>query len=254
MQTTTIIAADIGNSAIKLALKASGTLHEQTLPIDDHDWNGSAVQWARKQADLQELVWHIASVHPQATEVLTGHLRTICPTENVHLVTWRDVPMEPQVDEPDRLGIDRLIGAYAASLDSNPPLIVVDAGSAITVDLVGSDGKFKGGAILPGLGMQFASLANGTASLPLLSYNNKEPQTPAKNTQDAIFSGIVTGATAAIDRLIAAFCKQQDLTPHTVPVVLTGGDAPVVSPRLEHNHQRIDNLVCRGLLHLQLSN
>ena len=254
MQTTTIIAADIGNSAVKLASKASGTLHEHTLPIDTHDWSGSAVQWASKQADQRELVWHIASVHPQATEILTGHLRTICPTENLQLVTWRDVPLEPQVDEPDRLGIDRLIGAYAASLDSNPPLIVVDAGSAITVDLVGSDGKFHGGAILPGLGMQFASLANATASLPLLSYVDKEPQAPAKNTQDAIFSGVVTGATAAIDRLISKYCKQADLTTGTVPIVLTGGDAPVVSPHLQHNHQRIDNLVCRGLLHLQLSN
>lgn len=254
MQTTTNIAVDIGNSAIKLALKTAETLHEYSLPIDNSDWQVSVVHWAQTQAGPGELAWHIASVHPQASQILMGHLRTICPTANVHLVTWRDIPMEPNVDEPDLLGIDRLISAYAASLHANPPLIVVDAGSAITVDLVAKDGRFSGGAILPGLSMQFISLAKGTANLPQLDHMDTEPQYPAKNTRDAIFSGVVTGATAAIDRLISNYCNRAEMVAETVPVVLTGGDAPTVSPRLQHNHDRIDNLVCRGLLRLQSSN
>ena len=253
MQTTTNIAVDIGNSAIKLALKTAETLHEYSLPIDENNWQTSVVQWAQTQADQQELAWQIASVHPQSANALTSHLRTICPAANVRLVTWRDIPMELKVDEPDRLGIDRLICAYAASIDSEPPLIVVDAGSAITVDFVARDRHFHGGAILPGLGMQFVSLAKGTARLPLLTERDREPQYPAKNTQDAIFSGVLTAATAAIDRLVVEYCKRADIATETVPIVLTGGDAPIVSPRLQHNHERIDNLVCRGLLHLQSS-
>ena len=116
------------------------------------------------------------------------------------------------------------------------------------------DGKFTGGAIMPGLGMQFASLSKGTASLPLLSTLDRQPQYPAKNTQDAIFSGVLTAAAAAIDRLIFEYCNQANIAEDVVPIVLTGGDAPVVSPHLKHNHERIDNLVCRGLLHLQSSN
>lgn len=253
MKTTTNIAVDIGNSAIKLALNTAETFHEYSLSLNENDWQIAAIQWAQTQNDEQELLWQIASVHPKAAEMFTGHLRSICPAANVNLVTWRDIPMEPKVDEPDRLGIDRLICAYATTLHCAPPVIIVDAGSAITVDLVTRDGEFQGGAIVPGLGMQFASLAEGTASLPLLNTRNRQPHYPAKNTSDAIFSGVLTAAAAAIDRLITEYCNQVDIDSEIVPIVLTGGDAPIVSPYLRHNHERIDNLVCRGLLHLQSS-
>ncbi|MAI71112.1 MAG: hypothetical protein CMM01_09395 [Rhodopirellula sp.] len=251
MKTTTNIAVDIGNSAIKLALSTAETLHEYSLSLFENDWPITATQWAQGRNDEQELVWHIASVQPKAAEIFAEHLRTICPAANVNLVTWRDIPMEPKVDEPDRLGIDRLICAYAATIQSAPPVIIVDAGSAITVDLVARDGKFQGGAIMPGLGMQLTALAEGTASLPRLDTLNRQPQYPAKNTQDAIFCGVLTAATAAIDRLITEYCNHADIARELVPIVLTGGDAPIVSPHLQHNHERIDNLVCRGLLHLQ---
>ena len=254
MKTTTNIAVDIGNSAIKLAVSTAGTVHEKSLPLIESDWQISASQWAISHSDDQQLTWHIASVHPQAAKTLIDHLGTKFPAANVKRITWCDVPMEPNVDEPDRLGIDRLISAYAATLQSEPPLVVVDAGSAITVDLVTPDGKFQGGAILPGLGMQFASLAKGTASLPLLDTMNKKPQYPAKNTEDAIFSGVLTTAIAAIDLLISKYCNHADIASEDVPVVLTGGDALFVSPHLRHNHERIDNLVCRGILRLQSSN
>ncbi|MGB1813745.1 MAG: type III pantothenate kinase [Rubripirellula sp.] len=253
MKTTTNIAVDIGNSAIKLALKNAETLHEKSLSLIETDWQVSATRWVTSQNEEQQLAWQIASVHPQATETLVDHLRTRSSTADLNLLTWRDIPMELSVDEPDRLGIDRLISAYAATLQSAPPLIVVDAGSAITVDLVAADGRFQGGAILPGLGMQFASLAKGTANLPMLKSTIRQPQYPAKNTQDAIFSGVLTAATAAIDRLITRYCNQAGTSSEGVPIVLTGGDAPVLSPHLQHNHERMENLVCRGILGLPSS-
>ena len=254
MKTTTNIAVDIGNSAIKLALSTEGTVHQKTLPLVESDWQISMAQWALSLSYDQQVAWHIASVHPQAAQQLMDHLGTNFPAAKVKLLAWCDVPMEANVDEPDRLGIDRLISAYAATLQSEPPLVVVDAGSAITVDMVTKDGKFQGGAILPGLGMQFASLAEGTASLPLLAGTSKKPHYPAKNTEDAIFSGVVTAAIAAIDLLIAKYCNYADINNEDVPVVLTGGDAPFLSPHLQHNHERIENLVCRGILGLQSSN
>lgn len=253
MKTTHNIAVDIGNSAIKLALTTAETLHEKSLSLLENDWQVVATQWAMSQIDAQQVVWNIASVHPQATETLVDHVRSRHPIANVNLLTWRDVPMKPEVDEPDRLGIDRLMSAYAATLQFEPPLIVVDAGSAITVDLVAGDRTFQGGAILPGLGMQFASLAKGTACLPLLNAASEQPQCPAKNTQDAIVSGVLTGASAGIDRLIWQHCIQARIAIAAVPIVLTGGDAPVVSPLLQHNHERMDNLVCRGIIGLPSS-
>ena len=121
MKATTNIAVDIGNSAIKLAVSTAETLHEYSLLLIENDWQIAATQWAQDRNDEQALVWHIASVHPAAAETLAEHLRTICPAANVNMVTWRDIPMEPNVDEPERLGIDRLISAYAATIQSAPP-------------------------------------------------------------------------------------------------------------------------------------
>jgi len=253
MQTSTSIAVDIGNSAIKLALKTAEALNERSVVIEGDGWPETVVRWVQSLVVEQDVIWRIASVHAQATKKLTDHLHTITTATNVHLVTWHDIPMKPEVDDPDRLGIDRLITAYAASLHVEPPLIVVDAGSAITVDWVGDDRRFHGGVILPGLAMQFRSLAVGTASLPQIDWLSCRPKFPAKNTKDAIFSGVLTGATAGIDRLIIDYCQRAKVSVETVPVVLTGGDAPFLSPHLRHNHERIDNLVCRGLLRLQRS-
>ncbi len=250
MQTSTSIAVDIGNSTIKLAWKVDGTLNEQSVLLHGEAWPETVVQRVRALVDEQNVIWRIASVHPQATQKLTDYLHTLTTATKVDVVTWHDIPMKPEVDDPDRLGIDRLITAYASSLHFEPPLMVVDAGSAITVDWVGSDRQFHGGAILPGLAMQFGALATGTACLPNIDGSGCHVEFPAKNTKDAIFSGVLTGLTAGIDRLIIDYCHRAKVAPETVPVVLTGGDAPVLSPHLRHNHERIDNLVCRGLLRL----
>ena len=258
MQTPTIIAVDIGNTAAKVAFEVGGTLHERSLPVDDHDWPDSAMQWATKAwateaIEARQMEWRVASVRPEAQEILTDYLFANFSDAHVKLVTRDDIPMETTVDEPERLGIDRLISGYAASLHTSGPLIVVDAGSAITVDFVSRQHRFEGGAILPGLAMQFASLARGTACLPLLQHSGKQPEVPAKNTEDAILSGVLMGAAAAIDRLIVSSCDHAELTSADVPIFLTGGDAPFLSPHLRHNHTRMNNLVCRGLLRLRSS-
>jgi type III pantothenate kinase len=162
--------------------------------------------------------------------------------------------MRPQVDYPDQLGIDRLLAAHAARQRFGKPLVVVDAGSAVTIDWVDSNGDFCGGAILPGLALQLAALANETDALPQIELRIAGPLgRPAKNTADAIRLGVVTGILATIERLADEFARVADLTSAESELILTGGDAPLIASHLGRPHRLAENLVCRGLLDLPRS-
>jgi type III pantothenate kinase len=284
--TACVVAVDVGNSAIKLCARR----HEQAehddlepspyagsdplgidpvaidpvaidhvIPLSRSDWDRSVIDWAGKQLGCHDLQWRIASVHRAAAEHLCQAIAAAQPAAAVHRVAHRHVPMKVRVDHPDQLGIDRLLAAHAAQRRFGSPLVVVDAGSAVTVDWVDPQGDFCGGAILPGLALQLAVLANGTDALPQLEpLRTGSLGQPAKNTADAIRLGVLTGVVATIERLADEFSRvvatsQPKNGLAQTGVILTGGDAPLISSLLQRPHRLVENLVCRGLLDLPRS-
>ncbi|RMF89255.1 MAG: type III pantothenate kinase, partial [Planctomycetota bacterium] len=122
-------------------------------------------------AELDSAVsWYIGSVNRPATTRLLEWQRTHRPQDRVVLLTYEDVPLDVRVPDPDMVGIDRLLDAAAADRlrREGSPAVVVDLGTAITVDLVSADGGFLGGAILPGLAMAARALHDYTDLLPLI--------------------------------------------------------------------------------------
>jgi type III pantothenate kinase len=287
-----VVAVDVGNSAIKLCLRAfeetehnlrsaaeavsdppltsdrgptsDAALRVHSISLGRSDWERSVIDWVVdpavcKAMDTGDLQWRIASVHRGATEQLCRAIEAAQPAAAIHRVTRRQVPMRVQVDCPDQLGVDRLLAAYAAQRKFGSPLIVVDAGSAVTVDWVDRQGDFCGGAILPGLALQLAALANGTDALPPIELRHAGAlDRPARNTADAIRLGVVTGVVATIERLTEQFaCTAAASNPEIgqldPSLVLTGGDARLISSLLGCSHRLAENLVCRGLLDLPRS-
>lgn len=271
-----VVAVDVGNSAVKLAVQHGsvksggsrsnlpdeiGSNAQQESVIVDHSieigstgWELSVIGWVRDQLGCDDTLWRIASVHRSATSQLEHAISRSQLSAKVQLVTHRDVPMLADVDHPDRLGIDRLLGAYAAFNRKKTALVVIDAGSAVTVDWVNQQGHFCGGAILPGLGLQSRSLVMGTEALPQVEWNPEAPMPlPAKNTSDAIRGGIIAGVAGSIDGLIRRYKEGAGLQSNEFAVVVTGGDSPTLSPHLCNNHVVLPNLVCRGLLDLPKS-
>src|SRR5207247_7904642 len=104
--------------------------------------------------------------------------------DKIRMLTHRDLPIQARVDFPDRVGLDRLAAAVAANVirRQSRPAIVIDAGSAITVDFVAADGAFEGGVILPGFRMSAEALY-GADLLPLavLSPDDEPPAVVGKN-------------------------------------------------------------------------
>jgi type III pantothenate kinase len=144
---------------------------------------------------------------------------------------------------PKTLGVDR-IGLVAAAVNSFPEhnVLIIDAGTCVTYDMLTSNNDYLGGAISPGIQTRYASLNNLTANLPLLK--RKAPKNIIGNTtKKAIHSGVVFGLIHEIGGVIDAY-KQEfaDLT-----VILTGGDAKFLSKQLKSSIFANSNFLLEGL-------
>jgi type III pantothenate kinase len=134
------------------------------------------------------------------------------------------------VDNPREVGTDRIANALAAVNRYGAPCLVVDVGTAITIDVVNSAGAFIGGVIAPGI--ETATDALGVAAAQLRRVELLRPRSVvAKNTVEALQSGAIHGFAAMVDGLVDRICTEQSLDPAT-PVVLTGALAPLIADNL----------------------
>lgn len=216
------VVVDIGNTRMKWGW---GTpMQTASLPADD------SAAWDAQLASLPQRVsrrWVAASVHPARLDRFATWARD--RGDNVRVLTHADIRLQTDVEEPTRVGIDRLLNAVAARVffegEAFAPgthTIVIDIGSAMTINLVWQNEIFSGGAILPGPWMMARALHEFTAKLPLIDPTTTEPA-PAvgRNTTQAIQSGIqeaILGAAVAFIRDVRG--NPDDARP---AVVVTGG-------------------------------
>ncbi len=210
------IAVDIGNARIKLGLFAAACpagLPEpaRTLPLlGDAPELDRIAYWLADQAQ-KDLPWWIASVNRPATTRLIDWLHEHRPADRITLLVSGDLPLEVRLPRPDMVGIDRLVDALAVNRlrDARRPAVIVDVGTAITVDLVAADGAFLGGAILPGLQMAARAMHEFTDLLPLVDTAELDAPPPALGTATvpAMQSGLFWGTVGAIRQLIEELHK-----------------------------------------------
>jgi type III pantothenate kinase len=140
-------------------------------------------------------------------------------------------------DHPAQLGCDRWAALIAAWQQVGGACLVVNCGTATTIDALSPRGEFIGGLILPGIQLMQLSLMQNAAQLP---YAQGFVCDFPRNTADAIFTGAIQSTVATIE-------KQRDLLGEEAPCLLSGGAAILVQPHLTCSHQLVDNLVLRGL-------
>ncbi len=197
-----IIGVDIGNSAAKAALIDGSTVREAGR-LDT-----SVASTADLTAGLRMLV-EKARVPPDSIVAIsvvdrwTARLERAAGTLGLPLtVAGADrIPLLTALPRPDLTGPDRLLAAWAASVLHGRPVVVVDLGTATTVDAVDADGFFLGGAILPGLGLAARALAEGTARLPRVELELPDDAIGV-DTAAALQSGIVIGHLGAVRELV----------------------------------------------------
>ena len=176
------------------------------------------------------------------------------------LEVWPDAPVPywlvPQHEQcgitnryrnPAQLGSDRWAALIGARHLLGPrPMMVVVCGTATTIDFLSADGVFKGGMIMPGVGLMLRSLHEGTAALP--DQGGDFSMYPTQ-TVDAIASGCQHAQAGAIERLFALEAKESA----DVVCLVSGGAAGAVAPRLSIPFQQHENLVLEGLYRISQS-
>jgi len=142
-------------------------------------------------------------------------------------------------EDPKSLGIDRWLAIAAAYNQYNEPLLVIDAGSAITMDIIGPGGQHVGGYIAPGLTLMHDALWKNTSDVRVVGSGSEELWLPGKNTQQAVNRGCLLAAVSTIESLAAQF---------PVRIVITGGDAKILIQAMSLSANNHANLVLDGLI------
>jgi type III pantothenate kinase len=236
----TLLLADVGNTRIKLAVVEDQGGGSRRLPriarrqdLVSREFRSQNLESWLAGVAPGPAVLLVASVHEAAAVRLEAAVAEVSATRHRAVRQRRiahiDLPLAVLVDEPHRVGIDRLAGAAAAALVKDPgrPAIVVDCGTATTVNLVSAAGEFLGGAILPGPALLARALAEGTSRLPEVAAldHAPPPALPGRSTQAAIAAGIGWGIRGAVERIVA---EAQRPFAGAAQVLLTGGSAGLV--------------------------
>jgi len=230
-----IITVDIGNSATKITIAPETSL----VRIDLGDLESLKISAAAHH-------WVIVSVAPTKTETLIKWLGKIRPGDKATVITNADIPMRSSVKDRAGVGTDRLLAAYAAKrLNHDQASVIIDAGTAVTIDYVNHQGTFCGGMIFPGLTSSLKSLAENTAALPNLISEKIPPITHdiriGDDTQTAILNGVAQSQAWAIICITEKLAKQ-----HDAQVFVTGGDANLIKNVMPVVWHSVPNLIHQG--------
>jgi type III pantothenate kinase len=226
-----LLAVDAGNTNLTIGIVEDGAIeavrrvatHRATtadeleillrdvLALDEHALHGvTAMAIASVVPDVTALLEAVAARHGIPALVATSGT----------------APIAIRYDRPDLVGADRIVNALAASRLHGTPAVVVDLGTATTLDCVGADGAFVGGAIAPGLELGLDALAAGTAKLPRVELRTPD-RVVARDTVGAIQAGAVIGYQALVAGLVARARREladaAGVSPAGVHTILTGG-------------------------------
>jgi type III pantothenate kinase len=238
------VVVDIGNTRLKWGLCAadgSAVIDAAALPDDPAAWQKQLELWsvipARRASEEEKTslarragMWVLASVQPHRCERLEHWL---CEQGHaVHVLRHAaELPLVVKLPAPDKAGIDRLLDAVAAKkrLCPGEPAVLIDAGSAVTVDWLDEEHAFRGGTIFPGLRLMAEALHNYTALLPLVNIVEPLPDVPAQDTIRAMQAGIGHAVAGGIERIAK---RLMALSAIPAQVFITGGDGPLLHSTL----------------------
>jgi type III pantothenate kinase len=246
-----LLALDIGNTEITIGLFADADL-ERSWRIMTHpdrtpdEWavllRALFVQAGLDITDVEQSI--VASVVPMTTEAMTDGLVDATGTVPI-IVTAQNLPIRLDVDEPQTVGADRMVNTLAASRLFGCDTIVVDFGTATTLDCITRDGRFLGGIIAPGVRTGGENLIRKTAKLA-----STELTPPAhaigKRTEDCIRAGLVFGTADAVDGMVRRI-KAEWPTRDVPRVVATGGLAPLIAKFSSEIEEVHPDLTLQGL-------
>jgi type III pantothenate kinase len=248
-----IIAVDIGNTNIHIGLFLEGKEeYIKSIPGGSRTkltnclksaWEKIPVIESSKEKKRNGVIV-ISSVKPAWTKIVKEIAQRSLDEEI--LIIGKDIPlpMTLWVDEPEKVGTDRVISAAAAYDVVGDAVVVADFGTAVTIDLVDQNGIFLGGVICPGFEISAKALRDYTAQLPNIKIT--KPKAPyGKNTVDAINCGLYYSIVGALQEIIRRYAEKFGKWPQTI---ITGSGAKVIAGDCEFIDNYVPNLVVKGIV------
>lgn len=248
-----ILAVDIGNTTTEIGyikdLDKIETLkfktdHEKT--IDDWLINFSFFLNFYNLDETNVNKIYISSVVPQVEEKITKALKKLLNVNPLLIGKDVKVPLKINYENPLEVGADRILNAFASINITNPPLIAIDFGTAVTFDVVNKDSEYDGGLIFPGLESSVNCLFSRTAKLPKVKIE-KPLNIVGKNTISSIQSGIYNGYISLVEGIIS---KIENEYKCKFNIILTGGHGKIISESLNLPHIFEQYLPMKGIYFL----
>jgi len=255
-----LLAIDIGNTRAKF-----GLFHvNQSQSIEPISIVARVLDQTSSLADELRTWWQTLNLSVPGRAIVAGsdpetreQLTSTWPFTNgapAVIADHKQIPIGMDVDVPEKVGIDRLLNVFAGGrlFAVDRPIIVVDSGTATTVDLMTADQTFRGGSILPGLRLSACAMHDYTARLPFLSVDDEPadlPVVPGRNTEDAMRAGLFIGQLGAVRELIGRLSTAAvDRFGETEPpvIVITGGGGRQLTQNLS-GAVFVDSLALHGL-------
>jgi type III pantothenate kinase len=240
-----IVALDLGNTRVKWAVHPGGSPVAGRFLAEGASAPGAIdalpdawSAWGRPEAIIT------CSVAGSATDAALDRIATrlSVPVRRI-LPVAEAAGVRNLYGRPASLGADRWAALAGARARTRGAVLVVDAGTAMTVDALAADGRFLGGLIVPGYDLMRASLARGTARLPVAA-GRFDPF--PRSTDDAIVSGALQAMAGAVTRTLDAMVAAGEAQPQ---LLLTGGCAPLLhAPLAAYRPLQLPSLVLEGLL------
>jgi len=230
---------DVGNSFVKLAVFEESRIVELNKNADFSMQAVENLLYKYEQinrailSSVRKSVGPMALALQQQVDLLVLDAKTPLPFKNLYAT-------------PETLGKDR-IAAVAGAQDLFPerPVLVIDAGTSITYDLLTADNEYLGGGISPGLQMRFDALHTLTGKLPLVETKPKESvELIGNTTENAIRSGVQNGVLQEVDGIIGQYKSAYP----GLQIVICGGDNKYFDKYLKNNIFAAPNLVLQGLM------
>jgi len=248
-----IIAVDIGNTNIDIALfldskeqfikSIPGSSRTRLKSCLKSVWGKIPIAQSSKEKKRDGVIV-LSSVKPNWTRLIQQIAKDELG-EKVYLI-GKDIPlpMVLSVDEPNKVGTDRVVSAAAAYDVIEDAVVVADFGTAVTIDLVDEKGVFLGGVICPGFEISAKALKKNTAQLPKTKIT--KPKAPfGKNTAEAINCGLYYSAIGTLEEVIRRYAEKIGKWPQTI---ITGSAAKTIKDDCDFVDSFVPNLVVKGVV------
>jgi type III pantothenate kinase len=227
---------DIGNNFTKLASAFNENSIENIQRFKNNE--ESILNYIKTENFTSAIISSVGNPNLKLTNILKKlNIFTIILNHNT------PIPIKNLYETPQTLGLDRLaaiVGAY--SIYPNKNILIFDAGTALTIDFLNSNGEYLGGNISPGLEMRFKALNAFTHKLPLLEKTDTVNYI-GNSTKTAIISGVQQGMLNEMEGYINKFAKNYE----NLQILITGGDSFFFENKLKNNIFANSNLVLIGL-------